>query len=69
MNSKFHDSDKRKTFAPMKNINLIFLMRRIMDISMHIVRIKFILNVHEEMQCQILRGRRANNMNKQKLLL
>ena len=41
-------------------------MRRVMDISMHIVRIKFIPNVHEEMQCQILRGRRANNMKQTK---
>ena len=41
-------------------------MRRIMDISMHIVRIKFIPNVHEEMQCQNLRGRRANNMKQTK---
>ena len=41
-------------------------MRRIMDISMHIVRIKFFPNVHEEMQCQNLRGRRANNMKQTK---
>ena len=44
-------------------------MCRIMDISMHIVQIKFTRNVHEEMQCQILRGRRANNMKQTKLLL
>ena len=56
----------QRVFASKKQLKHVWLTRKIVDISMHIVQIKFIRNVHEEMQCQNLRGRRANNMKQTK---